>query len=247
MPAARKRRSPPRPRAAASAAATAAARLDADAVLARLRALGDPAVAAGYARFGIVARNALGMSMSAIQRLAKELGPRHDLADALWRSGVHEARLLVAFVADAQRLTAAQIERWARDFADWGTVDTLCFKLFDRSPHAWSKIAAWKDREPELQKRAAFALLASVALHDRGAADAPFRDALGWIENAATDPRNFVKKGVLWALRAIGTRNRALHADALRTAKRLGQSRDATARWIGRAAARELGKRAPRK
>jgi 3-methyladenine DNA glycosylase AlkD len=234
-------------RRATSAAARRTAPPDAAAVLARLRALADADVLAGYPRFGIPAADALGIAMADVQRLAKELGSRHDLADALWRSGLYEARLLVAFVADPGRLTVAQIERWCGSFDNWGVVDTLCFKLLDRSPLAWARIDAWKDREPEFEKRAAFALLASVALHDRTAPDAPFVRALGWIEAAATDERNFVKKGVLWALRGVGNRNTALHGAALRTAQRLARSGDATARWIGRTAARELGKRAPRR
>lgn len=212
------------------------------AVLARLRALADPAVRAGYPRFGIVVTNALGIAMRDVHAVARSLGTRHDLADALWASGIHEARLLVAFVADPARLTAATMDRWCRTFDNWAVVDTLCFKLFDRTPHAWAKIAAWRTRTAEFAKRAAFALLASVALHDRTRADADFLRTLPWIEAAASDPRNFVKKGVVWALAAIGTRNGALLAAARATAARLAASDDATARWVGRNATRQLAR-----
>jgi 3-methyladenine DNA glycosylase AlkD len=245
---AREAATPTRARSAArrppSAAAGPAAALpdDAATVLARLRRLADPAVRAGYARFGIDAPDALGIAMRDIHTLARSLGQRHDLADALWASGVHEARLLVAFVADPARLTAATMDRWCRTFDNWAVVDTLCFKLFDRTPHAWGRIAAWRTRAAEFAKRAAFALLASVALHDRTRADADFVRTLPWIDAAASDPRNFVKKGVVWALCAIGTRNHALLAAARATAARLAASDDPTARWIGRTATRQLAR-----
>ncbi|MBL9076726.1 MAG: DNA alkylation repair protein [Planctomycetes bacterium] len=216
-------------------------------VLARLRAMGSAKVRAGYARFGLAPTRALGIAMPRIQRLAKELGPRHDLVDALWASGIYEARLLVAYLGEPQRLTALQMERWCRDFDNWGVTDTLCFVLFDRSPRAFAQIAAWRTRRPEFEKRAAFALLASVALHDKAAADAPFVRALGWIRRAATDPRNFVKKGVLWALRGVGGRNAALHGKALALADELAAATDPTARWVGREAARELRSPATRR
>ena len=114
------------------------------------------------------------------------------------------------------------------------------FHLFDRTPYAWAKVAKWHDQRGEFVRRAAFALLASLALHDKATGDQPFVDSLALIERAATDERNFVKKGVSWALRLIGRRNRALNAQAVAVARRLSESPDATARWIGRGALKEL-------
>jgi 3-methyladenine DNA glycosylase AlkD len=191
-------------------------------------------------RFGITAEKALGVSMANIQRLAKELGRSHELAAALWDTGWYEARLLTAFVDEPDRVTAAQMERWCRGFDNWGICDTLCFKLFDRSPHAWTKVAQWHDRPEEFVKRTSFALIASLALHDRQAPDAKFFESLRYIEGAASDERNFVKKGVSWALRAVGRRNRALNREAIAVARRLADSTEPAARWIGRGALREL-------
>ena len=191
-------------------------------------------------RFGITAEKALGVSMANIQRLAKELGRSHELAAALWDTGWYEARLLTAFVDEPDRVTAAQMERWCRDFDNWGICDTLCFKLFDRSPHAWTKVAHWHGRPEEFVKRTAFALIASLALHDRQAPDAKFIESLRYIESAASDDRNFVKKGVSWALRAVGRRNRALNCEAIAVARRLADSTEPAARWIGKGALREL-------
>jgi 3-methyladenine DNA glycosylase AlkD len=150
--------------------------------------------------------------------------------------------MLVAFVADPARVTPAQMDRWAKDFDNWAICDHVCFHLFDKTPHAWAKITQWSGRREEFVKRAAFALLASVALHDKKAPDEPFLAALPLIEREATDDRNFVKKGVSWALRGIGHRNARLHAAALGLAERLAASPDATARWVGRDAVRDLAR-----
>lgn len=191
-------------------------------------------------RYGIVTPKAFGVSVGAIQQLGKQLGRDHDLAAALWATGWYEARLLTAYVDDPALVSAAQMDRWARDFDNWGVCDTLCFCLFDRTPHAWRKVDQWSRRRDEFVKRAAFALLASLALHDKRTGDAPFLRALPLIERGATDERNFVKKGVSWALRAVGRRNAALNKEAVGLSRRLAESPEAAARWVGKDAYREL-------
>jgi 3-methyladenine DNA glycosylase AlkD len=222
-----------------SAAAPAA---DVAAALGWLKRRGSKANREGMARYGIVARQVFGVSVLDIRRLGKTLGPRHDLAEPLWKSGWYEARMLVAFIADPARLTPAQMDRWTRDFDNWAICDNLTFQLFDRSPHAWTKVDRWAARDAEFVKRAAFALLAALALHDRDAADAAFLERLPAIEAAAADPRNFVKKGVSWALRSIGSRNVPLHAAAIALAARLAASPVAATRWVGKDALRDLSR-----
>ena len=194
----------------------------------------------GMARYAIVAPKAFGVSMATMQQLAKRIGPDHDLAAALWATGWYEARMLTAFVDEPERVTAAQMDRWAKDFDNWAVCDTLCFKLFDRTPHAWRKIEQWSTRREEFVKRAAFALLASVALHDKKAPDEPFIRSLRLIERASSDERNFVKKGVSWALRSVGARNPALHEKSIGLATRLARSSNPAAKWVGKDTLRDL-------
>ncbi|TAH38744.1 MAG: DNA alkylation repair protein [Planctomycetota bacterium] len=193
-------------------------------------------------RYGIRVRKAFGVPMGKMQGLAKRLGRNHELAAALWDTGWYEARTMAAFVEEPERVTAAQMDRWCRDFDNWGICDTVCFHLFDRSPHAFAKVAQWARRKNEFQKRAGFALLACVALHDRDAEDASFLRCLPLIERGAKDERNFVKKGVSWALRAVGRRKRALRVAAVALARRLAASPQASARWVGKDALRDLAK-----
>jgi 3-methyladenine DNA glycosylase AlkD len=194
----------------------------------------------GMARYGIRAPRVFGVSMAAMRALAKRFGRSHELAAALWKTGWYEARILASFVDEPEKVTAAQMDRWCRDFDNWAICDTVCFHLFDRTPHAFRKIAQWSRSREEFVKRAAFALLASVALHDPRHGDEPFGLCLRLVESAATDNRNFVRKGVSWGLRGVGRRSPALHKAAVALARRLSSSEDPSARWIGKDSLRGL-------
>ena len=210
-------------------------------VLAWLERRGTRKNREGMARYAITAERAYGVSVGDLRDLGKRLGRDHDLALALWDTGWYEARMLTAFVDEPARVTPSQMDRWARDFDSWAICDALCFHLFDRTPHAWRKVEQWSGRKAEFVRRAGYALLASLALHDKRAPDEPFLRLLPLVEAGASDERNFVKKGVSWALRGIGhRRSPALRAAALETARRLAASEDRAARWVGKDALRDL-------
>jgi 3-methyladenine DNA glycosylase AlkD len=194
----------------------------------------------GMARYAIPSDKAFGVSVSNIQVLGKQLGRDHELAAALWKTGWYEARMLASYVDDPERVTPAQMDQWCRDFDSWGICDTVCFVLFDRTPHAWRKVEQWANRREEFVKRAAFALLWGLTVHDKTAGDEMFTRALQLVERAAKDERHFVKKAVNMALRSIGKRNAALNAVAVATAQRLAGSQNDAARWVGKDALREL-------
>ena len=208
-----------------------------------LRSRGSRKNVAGMARFGIVATKIFGISVADLRARARIIGRDHALAQKLWATGWYEARLLAAFVDDPAKVTVGQMNRWMRSFENWADCDTTCFHLFDKTPYAWGRIRAWSTRRREIEKRAAFALIASVAAHDRAAPDAPFARALTLIVREAHDPRNYVKKGVSWALRCIGHRSPALHAKAMAVARRLADSHNAAERWVGKDAIRDLSRK----
>ncbi|HWP72107.1 MAG TPA: DNA alkylation repair protein [Gemmatimonadaceae bacterium] len=194
----------------------------------------------GMARYGIVADKVFGVSMSTMQSLARELGRDHKLSEALWKTGWYEARMLASLVGEPDRVTPAQMERWARSFDNWAVCDTATFVLWDRTPHAWGKVREWSGRKEEFVKRAAFAMLASLTVHDKKAPDEPYLAGLKLVEREAVDDRNFVKKAVNWALRSIGKRSRLLNKAAIDVARRLAESTEPAARWVGKDALREL-------
>jgi 3-methyladenine DNA glycosylase AlkD len=211
-------------------------------VVASLKRAGSGKVRDGMARYAIPNDRAFGIAVGALRTMGKQLGPDHALAEALWKTGFYEARLLAVFVDEPARVSPAQMDRWCRDFDNWAVCDTACFHLFDRTPHVFDKVARWAERKPEFEKRAAFALLASSAGHDKGAPDAAFQRCFPLIERGAEDPRNFVKKAVSWALRRIGTRSDALKSEALALAKKLVASENPAARWVGKDAVRDLSR-----
>jgi 3-methyladenine DNA glycosylase AlkD len=194
----------------------------------------------GMARYGIPSAKAFGVPVGQIRALGKSLGRSHALAQALWKTGYYEARMLATFVEEVERVTPQQMDRWCKDFDNWAICDTACFALFDRSPHAFKKVPAWAKSEDEFVRRAAFALLASLTVHDKAATDADFMRSLPLVERAARDPRNFVKKAVNWALRSIGKRSLALNRAAVAVAERLSQQAEPAPRWVGKDALREL-------
>jgi 3-methyladenine DNA glycosylase AlkD len=208
-----------------------------------LKQLGSKAGRDGMARYGLPSDKAFGVSVKDIQSVAKTLGKNHALAAALWKSGWHEARMLACYVDDPTRVTAAQMDAWAKDFDNWGICDTVCFVLFDKTPHAWKKVEAWSKRKEEFVKRAAFALLWGLTVHDKQAENEKFVKGLALIQAGATDERHYVKKAVNMALRATGKRNPELRAAALATARKLALLTSESARWVGRDALRELSKR----
>ena len=191
-------------------------------------------------RYGVHVEKAFGVAMADVKLLAKRFGRSRELAGALWATGWYEARLLAAMVDEPERVTVAQMDRWCRDFDNWGICDTVCFHLFDRAPDAWSRVDPWAAEKGEFQKRAAFALLWTLALHDKQAPDEKFLAGLDCIERAATDERNFVKKAVNMALRALGRRSPAVRAAAVDVARRMADSGDAAASWNGRLALKEF-------
>jgi 3-methyladenine DNA glycosylase AlkD len=209
-------------------------------VVEELRALGDPAGREGMARFGINPERALGIRIPQLRVVARRIGRDHAMAAELWASEIHEARILAAFVDDPAQVTPEQMEAWAADFDSWDVCDQACSALFARTPYAYEKAAAWSERAEEFVKRAGFALMAALAVHDKRAPDEKLAAFLPMIEREAGDRRNFVRKAVNWALRQIGKRNASLNAEAVACADRILERGPRSTRWVASDALREL-------
>ena len=209
-------------------------------VLKKLKSLGDPKAVEGMARFGINPENTYGVSLPTLRRMAKEIGRDHVLAQQLWASGIHEARLLAGLVDDPAAVTEAQMEAWAKDFDSWDIVDGSCSNLFEKTPFAYQKAVAWAGRQEEYVKRAGFVLMARLAVGSKKADDRTLETVLPYIEREAADARNYVKKAVNWALRQIGKHSLALNRKAIAAARQIAQRDSPGARWIAADALREL-------
>jgi 3-methyladenine DNA glycosylase AlkD len=201
----------------------------------------DPHAVEGMARFGIVAKKVYGgWSTPALKKLARGIGRNHALAQELWGSEVHEARALATLVDDPARVSERQMNQWAKDFDNWAVCDGACINVFRYTRHAHRKCVQWSARPEEFVKRAAFSLMAGLAVADKAASDDAFIKFLPLIKDAALDERNMVKKGVNWALRQIGKRNARLNRAARAACREIRPLDSRAARWIASDALREL-------
>jgi 3-methyladenine DNA glycosylase AlkD len=209
-------------------------------ILEKLKSLANPEAVEGMGRFGINPQNTYGVSIPNLRKIAKEAGRDHVLAQQLWASGIHEARILAGMVDDPKAVTEEQMEAWVNDFDSWDVCDQCCMNLFQKTPFAYRKAVEWSSRKEEFVKRAAFALMACLAVGDKKAQDEQFETFLPLIKREASDDRNFVRKAVNWALRQIGKRNLNLNEQAIKTAKEIQQMDSKSARWMASDALREL-------
>ena len=209
-------------------------------VLSRLRQLQNPAAVQALQKQGVTPRAALGVSDQDLRKLAAEIGVDRLIAQQLWASGIHDARVLASMVDDPARVTPKQMERWVRDFDSWALCDACCVNLFDKTPFAYAKAVAWSARKEEYVKRAAFSLVAALAQTDAKAADSEFLRFIPIIKREAPDERPFVRKSIAWALKEVGKRNKSLKKIALETAKELDKLEAKSAHWIATDAIKEL-------
>lgn len=208
--------------------------------LTRLYQEARPDQLAGMAHYGMAIDNRLGLSMPTIRRIGKELGCDHPLALGLWFTGLAEARIVASIIADPRQVDGDLMDAWVKDFDSWDVCDQVCMNLFEKAPLAWQKISEWSLREEEFVKRAAYALLACLAWHDKNTDDATFIDLFPVIRQGASDKRNYVKKAVSWALRNVGKRNPALNQAAMQEAREIEGMDAPAARWIASDVLREL-------
>ncbi len=209
-------------------------------ILARLKALSNPKAVEGMARYGINPQNTYGVSIPNLRKIARETGINHALAQELWASGIHEARILASMIDDPSMATEEQLESWVKDFDSWDVCDQCCMNLFEKTGFAYRKAVEWSESDEEFVKRAGFVLMARLAVSDKNADDEIFETFFPIIKREASDNRNYVKKAVNWALRQIGKRNINLNKKAILIAGEIQKMDSRSAKWIASDAIREL-------
>ncbi len=209
-------------------------------IIEKLKSLRNPKNIEGMSRFGINPNNTYGINMPVLRKMAKEIGNSHALAQELWKSGIHEARILASMIDEINRVAGAQMDSWARDFDSWDVCDQTCMNLFSKTRIAVGKAVEWSRNEEEFIKRAGFAMMACIAWTRKDAKDSDFEKFFVEIKKSSDDERNFVRKSVNWALRQIGKRNLALNRKAVAVAKDILKQDSRAAKWIATDAIREL-------
>jgi 3-methyladenine DNA glycosylase AlkD len=207
----------------------------------KLKSQSNPKDREGMARFGINSEYALGIRVPVLRKLAKEVGKDHTLAQKLWNSKIHEARILASMIDDPKQVTEKQMDEWIKEFNSWDLCDQTCMNLFCQLPMAYRKAIEWTSREKEFERRAGFALMACLAWKDKKADDKKLEQFFfPYIKKYSTDERNFVKRALNWALRQIGKRNLNLNKKAIEIAKEIQKIDSKSAKWIANDAIREL-------
>ena len=214
-------------------------------VIKKLKSPKNPKNVEGMARFGINPKNTLGISIYTLRPLSKEIGKNHFLALKLWKSGIHEARILAGYIDDPVKVTEKQMDEWVADFDSWDVCDQVISSLFDKTILAYKKAFEWSKRKEEFEKRAGFVMMAALSVHDKDAPDEKLLKFFPVIKREATDERNFVKKAVNWALRQIGKRSINLREQSKKLAQDLIKTypNSKSAKWIANDALKELSGR----
>ncbi len=194
----------------------------------------------GMKRFAITGKEVYGVPMPELRKIAKEAGKNHKLALKLWDSGIYEGRILACMIEDPKKITKKQADKWVGEFDSWAICDCCCGDLIDKTDFAYKKVKEWAKSDKEFVRRAAFATIAWLAVHDKKAGDKKLEQFLPLIKKYSTDERNFVKKAVNWSLRQIGKRNKKLNKKAIKLAEEMERNENKTARWIAKDALREL-------
>jgi len=214
--------------------------MNVDSIVADLKLLASQKYLNGMIRVGINTDNALGISIYEIRSYAKNIKKDHILAQQLWDTRIHEARLLASLIDIPNVVTTEQMEKWVKDFNSWDLCDQCCSNLFDKTKYAYTKSQEWSNRAEEFVKRAGFVLMCALAVHDKNAKDDQFEQFYSIIIEQSTDDRKYVKKSVNWALRQIGKRNKSLNMKSIKIAKEIEKIDSKSAKWIAKDALREL-------
>ena len=211
-----------------------------DDVVTWIKSQSDPEALKGQSRFGITAQNNYGVSINKLRPFAKKIGKDHKLALELWKTKIHEARLLATMIDEPEKVMDNQIEKWVKDFNSWDICDQCCSNLFDKTEFAYKKVFEWSKSKEEFVKRAGFVLMATLSVHDKKTGNKEFEKFIPVIRRESKDERNYVRKAVNWALRQIGKRNASLNKKAIEAAKQIYKSESKTAKWIATDALKEL-------
>lgn len=209
-------------------------------VMEELRACANDRYKSNVVKMGIPENGCIGVSTGDVRALAKKIGKSDDLAGELWKSGVHEARLLAALLFDAKKISDAEITALMNDVVLWDLCDHLCKNLIVKRKDYDVLIGKWIDSDKIYCKRAAFTLIAACAVHDKNVSEEKLDTYLQWIRQYSSDPREHVKKAVSWALREIGKIDFSYNEKAVLLAHEWKECGDKTQKSIAADALKEL-------
>ena len=215
-------------------------------IIDELKSVSDPSRLESMKRYGIGTDKAIGVSLPHIRSIASvckkniPFDERHRIAQHVWNTEMHEARILASMIDNPKEVTKKQMDEWTLNFYSWDLCDQVCSNLFQKTDFFLEKAFEYSHSKAEFVKRTGFVLMVQYVVHHKKAADTRCVEFLERIEAEAWDQRNLVKKAVNWCLRQIGKRNKDLHPLAIDCAERIVKQGSASAKWIAHDALREL-------
>ena len=194
-----------------------------DDVLTELEDLGTAQNRRIYPRHG-VSDPLFGVSYANLRKLAKRLAPDHLLAEELWSSGNHDARVLATMVDDPSRVSAGTLRQRITDVGNYVLADALA-ALVSRTPLRDRMAVEWTaDPENEWAGATGWSLVTAQAMDSRPSLpDSHFSERLAYVEKNIQEAANRVRHSMNGALIAIGSRSPQMRRLAEEAARRIGK------------------------
>ncbi|MGA9770942.1 MAG: DNA alkylation repair protein [Blastocatellia bacterium] len=191
-----------------------------DETLAELKSLGSEQTRKTYKRHGVKG-DMFGVSYASLGKLTKKIKVDHKLAEQLWATGNHDARVLATMIADPKQINDKLLEAWVKDLNAYVLTDALA-RLVSATPLARKKMEKWTKSGQEWISATGWQLLSFIAINDNELADDYFDDYLSLIESKIHTGKNRVRYAMNGALIAVGIRSPGLEKKALAVAKKIG-------------------------
>ena len=167
-----------------------------------------------------------GIGLTRLRTLAKQIGRDHQLARALWKSDVYDAKIVGLLIDDPKMMTCEQAEEQVGSGLDEGMlvhVFATCGAPLAKTPFAFELASQWMDSDDEIRRRCGYALLYELSKKNpKGMDDAFLLERIGRIEDTIHSQPMWVREAMNTALFGIGKRNKQLNSAAIRAVKAIG-------------------------
>ncbi len=195
--------------------------MKAEEIFEKLKSLGSEQSRKVYNRHGVFTEM-FGVSFANLKKLKKEIKRDHELAENLWESGNHDARILATMIADPKKAKESLIDNWAEDLDNYIISDAFSKFVF-LTDAAKVKMEEWINLDDEWTARTGWLLGAHLAMKNMELPDKYFLDLIKIIKNEIHHKKNRTRDAMNNALIAIGMRNEVLEKKALEAADKIGK------------------------
>jgi len=183
-------------------------------------------------KLGINYRINHGVSYSEIKTIAEQFKYNHELAVELWKHNNREFKIIATLIENPETVEFSQINEWVESLENTELAEQISINLLWRIKDIKKYIISWLDSDNEYTKKAAFVLIAQLAMRDKTIPDDDFIQYFDFIEKNSNTENIFLRKSISLALRKIGRRNKKLNKNSIELAKKIEQTNSNSAKWI---------------